>query len=70
MVSSNLKSASKSTWPPTEETFARVIADMKAMTPAQRRESLVDAGIITKKGNYTKPYRVLGQSRSRATAAK
>ena len=48
MVSAKIKRAAKPSWPPTEETFARAIADMKAMTTAERRQSLVDAGIITK----------------------
>ncbi len=68
MVSAKIKRAAKPSWPPTEETFARAIADMKAMTTAERRQSLVDAGIITKKGNYTKPYRILGRSASRTSA--
>ena len=53
----------------TNEIFERSVARVKAMTPTQFRQSLVDAGILTPKGNYTKPYRILGQSQSRATRA-
>ena len=42
--------------------FERSVARVKAMTPAQFRQSMVDAGILTKKGNYTKPYRVLAKA--------
>lgn len=52
----------------TDEVFARSIARVKAMTPTQRRQSLIDAGILTKQGNYTKPYRESGSSRSHAAA--
>lgn len=68
MVSAKQTRPTKPAWPPTEETFARAIADMKAMSPAERRQSLVDAGILTKKGHYTKPYRILGRSAPRAAA--
>ena len=70
MVSVKNSRSAKSTWPPSDETFAQVVADVKAMTRAQFRQSMVDAGILTKKGNYTKPYRILGQSQTRAPRAR
>jgi len=38
-------------------TWKRISEDLKAMTRAQRAETLVTAGILTKKGNVRKPYR-------------
>ena len=73
MVSVKKSRATESSWPPSDETFARVVAGVKAMTPAEFEQSLVNAGIVTKKGNYTKPYRILDQSQScapRVTSAK
>lgn len=69
MVSAKKARSAKSSWPPSDEVFERSIARVKAMTPAEFRQSMVDAGILTKKGNYTKPYRILGQSVSRAPRA-
>jgi hypothetical protein len=42
-----------------DETFARTLARIKAMTKAQGIQSLKDAGILTSRGNYTRPYRIL-----------
>ena len=38
-------------------TWKKISADLKAMTPEQKTQTLVDAGILTKKGNVRKPYR-------------
>lgn len=35
----------------------RVLADLRAMTPDQARQTLVDAGIYDQDGNLTEPYR-------------
>lgn len=40
--------------------FARTISRIKRMTKTEGIQSLKDAGILTRKGNYTKPYRMLG----------
>lgn len=37
--------------------WKKIFADLKAMTPAQKAQTLVDAGILTAKGNVRKPYR-------------
>lgn len=49
--------------------FAKALRQMKTMTKAERVKSLKDAGIITAKGNYTKPYRLSGRIKSHATSA-
>ena len=42
----------------------KVIARLKRMTPKQLAQTLVDAGIVTKSGKLTKPYREMtGPSR-------
>jgi len=38
-------------------TWKRISADLKAMTPKQKAETLVSAGILTQKGNVRKPYK-------------
>jgi hypothetical protein len=46
-----------------DDAFERTLARMRAMTNGERVQSLKNAGILTAKGNYTKPYRILaGQS--------
>ena len=52
-----------------DSAFAKALRQMKTMTKTERVQSLKDAGIITAKGNYTKPYRIVGQSVSRAPRA-
>jgi hypothetical protein len=49
----------------TDETFARVVAGIKAMTKAERVQSLKNAGIVTARGDYAKPYRMLGGAAAR-----
>jgi hypothetical protein len=44
--------------------FARTISRIKRMTRKEGIQSLKDAGILTRKGNYTKPYRMLGSTAS------
>ena len=38
-------------------TWKKISADLKAMTPEQKTQTLVAAGILTKKGNVRKPYK-------------
>lgn len=40
-----------------EEQIGEVLQYVKDMTPAQSRESLIRAGIITRSGRLTAPYR-------------
>jgi hypothetical protein len=42
-----------------DSAFARTLSRIKRMTKQQMFQSLRDAGILTAKGNYTKPYRML-----------
>ena len=37
--------------------WARVSAKFQAMTPEEKRQTYIDAGILTKKGNVCKRYR-------------
>jgi len=44
-----------------EKLWERTSGRLAKMTAAQRKQTLVDAGILTKKGNVTAPYKqVLG----------
>jgi len=45
--------------------FAKYLADR---TPEQRRQGLIDAGILTKKGNVAKAYRSVIVSKRHQTA--
>lgn len=40
-----------------EELWKRTSADLAKMTAAERRQTLVDAGILTKKGGIASPYK-------------
>jgi hypothetical protein len=44
-----------------DSAFARTLSRIRRMTKQQRLKSLQDAGILTAKGNYTKPYRILAK---------
>lgn len=37
--------------------WKKISEDLKVMTPAQKAQTLVNAGILTSKGNVRKPYR-------------
>lgn len=43
--------------PRIETAMQRALGRVRSMTPAQRRKSLIEAGIITSKGNLTASYR-------------
>lgn len=38
------------------EAWKKTKRALDAMTPAQRRQTLIDSGILTKKGNVARPY--------------
>jgi len=57
-VRTRVKKSSALTQVP-DDAFARALKRIKGMTKAERINSLKEAGILTRKGKYTKPYRVL-----------
>jgi len=46
-----------------EETRQRFIARIKALTPEQKKEVLVQAGVLTKQGRFTAYYRSAAPTR-------